>query len=507
MTMRAKSISDQQARKRIYFVFLLGIALRIYRLGFQGLFLDEAWSWAVAQLPTTQILQLSLRDPHPPFYYLLLKLTLHSLPPTETGLRTLSVLCSILVLALTLVFTSRWWGTEAAFYAGWFVALSSFDVYYAQDTRMYTLLGLLWLLAYFLFIEALYGRPRLFVGWGLVNILMVWTHFYGIFAVSVHLVFGLFVWIKRPLNFNFFRRWLDVGIVLTIAGTVPVLVLLWNYRNSGAGGAWIPQPKDLASLFILWSVGLSAARSYFLDGSHLVLPLFATLPLWIWILLGTLLNGVFAAREILHGLRSDDAHRTAAWLALLLITIPILIPFSYGMIFNRRVWAFKPFLGAAYLFYLWAGIGLSRLSCHLIRRSVAVVMLIVALFSLIPYYTTWKKTDAVIAFRSLPPDEHGLVLLERAYRAPVAFYYLGPDAEIWGIKGEKNNFTLVRISADNSLLGTLSPASCNDIQEITNVWIYGPTERIRREYKYWPSCLVEKHLWVFEENMWIPLKD
>ena len=47
-------------------VVALAVGLRLYRQGDQGLFLDEAWSWAVSQLPLGDLLRMSLYDRPPP---------------------------------------------------------------------------------------------------------------------------------------------------------------------------------------------------------------------------------------------------------------------------------------------------------------------------------------------------------------------------------------------------------------------------------------------------------
>lgn len=492
-------------------IFVAAALLRSLWLGRQGLFLDEAWSWAVAQLPLPDILRLSLRDPHPFFYYILLKGWLTIIPASEAGLRSLSVLCSVASLALVLVFVNRRWGARAAAYAGWFTALSSFDLYYAQEARMYTLLGFLWMLAYLLLIRALRGRPRLLIGWGLVNTALAWTHFYGLLAVGVHLVFilGLWGWYRlRRRTFPLPGRWLSLGIALTTLGILPIVFLLWNFRSGEAGGAWIPNLDDLAMLFTLSSVGLAAARSHFLDGAHLVLPQFRALSLGVWVLVGFLTSGGFAIWGILQAWRSENERRWEAILAFLLMVVPVIAAFGYASVFKHRMWALKSFMGAAYLFYMWSGIGLSRISQSFLRRGVALVALGVALISWLPYHTGWRKTDANVAFRSLPAvsDERGMVLLDRVYTAPVAFYYLGPDANVWGFIPQKSEstFALVRSAPDGILPQDSRPVGCDAplLRDVTDVYVYGSVERIRQEQKNWPSCLWDKRMWLFESNKW-----
>jgi uncharacterized membrane protein len=340
------------------FVLLVGTSVRLFQLGNQGLFLDEAWSWANSQLTFTEILRLPLREPILPLYAILLKASLVVLPPTEAGLRALSVFGSVCALVVIVITTARWWGAEAAIYAGWFASLSSFDLYYAQETRMYTLLGLFWLLSYVFLTEALQGKPRFLMAWALVNTLLVWTHFYGLVAAGVQIFFLLILWGWRRWRSDVSPlpgRWLGGAVVFTLGASFPVALLLAVTPKPG-GGAWVAQPSDLPMFFALLSVGLAAARSYFLDSAHLVLAEFAVMPFAFWVFLG-LISEVLFLRGLTEGFRSVR-HRTGALLALLLVIVPMAIAFGYSVAFGHPVWAFKPFLGVAYLFYLWAGIGL-----------------------------------------------------------------------------------------------------------------------------------------------------
>ncbi len=499
--------SNHRANLGLAIVLVLGALLRLLRLGHQGLFLDEAWSWAAAQLSPLQIVVLSFHDPHPPLYYLLLKSTT-ILPSTETRLRMLSALCSITTLAVTLVFVSRKWNKQAATYAGLFVALSSFDIYYAQEARMYTLLGLLWLSSYIILDQALQGHTYLFPVWSLVSAGMAWTHLYGLLVVAIQLAFlgGREIWaIFHEQTSSRLDFWSGASTVLTIASVSPILFLLWNYRSSGAGGAWIPDLQDIISFLTLSTTGLAAGREHFLDSAHLVLPPFKIVPLWIWLFVGTVLCGAFSVWGILQEWQTKD-RQLLALLGILLIIGPIAIAFGYARLFDIRAWAFKPFLGTTYLIYIWSGVGLSKFSSSLLRRGVVFAILGVSLVSLVPYYTTWQKTNADIAFQTLPAARsQGAVLMGWAYEAPVAFYYIEPGARVWGLNTEDS---LLRISSDGILPDDFQPIDCDDpeIQTVTDLWIYDPAKRTQREEDHLPICLKQKRLWLFEDNKWNLLK-
>lgn len=494
-----------------FVILLIGSLLRLFHLGTQGLFFDEAWSWSVTQLSVIEILTLPTKDPHPILYYLVLKAILIVLPDTESGLRALSVACSLAAIGLVFFFVARKWNQQAAFYAGWFMAFSTFDLYYAQETRMYTLLAFFWILSYILLIEAM-QRAVLLLAWCAVTVAMVWTHFYGLLVAFVLVTFLIawWAWQKRKGCPPFGAHWLALNLGLLVLGTLPMIFILLGYRSSGAGGAWIPDPFDIVKLFALWSVGLTAVRGNFLDSANLLwFPFMAPLSVAVWALIGFFLSGIHAVRGLLRNWQQAETQRLAAILAFLLMSVPVLLTFSYATIMQRPMWALKPFLGAAYLFYMWVGIGLSSFSSALLRRSVAGMMLVIALLSLLPYYTTWQKTNASHAFGTLPPlNQQKLVILNPGYLSHYAHYYLQSDVKLWtNYFNAEEEPSFYRFTNRPHMLTPPEAVTCasSDLNDVQEIWIYGHQHRILSQWEKWPACLIEKKLFYFEDPAWKPL--
>lgn len=488
------------------FIFLIAAGARFLYLNRQSLFLDEAWSWAASQLTITEILRLPLHDPHPVLYYLLLKLFLVLSPSSEAGLRALSVLASLAALGVVLFAARKWWGVWAAFLAACFFTLSSFDLYYAQETRMYTLLGFLWVLSYFLLVESLDQRPRLLLLWGLVSALMAWTHLYGLVIAAFQLVVLLAWRAWRRLHKQPFPvpgQILAAASLIAFLGALPVAYIAVRFRASGAGGAWTPVPADLLDLFTLITGGLAPAHNHFIDGNNLVLPALAGLPSWAWALVGAVLGGGFAFIGLRADWRQPGIARWRAGFGLASLCVPVLI-FSYALIFQRQQWAFKPFLGAAYIFYLWAGAGLSR--TPLAARTGAIsALLLVGLASWVPYYTTWQKSEFRTVFSTLQDPAHSAVLMDPAYLAPLAFYYREDNLPVWGLRrNDVGELFWGQATNRGILLDDLQPLSCDvpQVRQIDQVWIYSAPGDPARLLTSRPACLAGSDFYSYQNQQW-----
>ena len=81
-------------------ILWLAFGLRLYRLDFQSIWWDEGHSIFVAGQPIAQIPTLPAMDVHPPAYFILLHGWLAVAGRSEFALRYLSVIFSLLTVAL-----------------------------------------------------------------------------------------------------------------------------------------------------------------------------------------------------------------------------------------------------------------------------------------------------------------------------------------------------------------------------------------------------------------------
>lgn len=129
------------------YIVMLGIIvfaffLRLHHLDSQSLWNDEGNAYVQATRSFSDIAANAARDIHPPGYYWLLAGWRSLVGESEFALRALSVFASLLTVAFTYALGRRLFNPAAGLVAAGLVALNTFSIYYAQEARMYALLGL-----------------------------------------------------------------------------------------------------------------------------------------------------------------------------------------------------------------------------------------------------------------------------------------------------------------------------------------------------------------------------
>ena len=169
-------------------ILVLAFGLCFYRLGAQSLWNDEGTSVALAQRDLASITQDAAHDIHPPLYYWLLSGWVRLTGTGEAAVRSLSALLGVGLVALTFALgrrlAGRWIGLAAALLA----AVHPFQVYYAQEARMYMLLAVLTagaMLSLALLVDR--ARPAIaaYVALVLLEAAGLYTHYSFVFVVAV----------------------------------------------------------------------------------------------------------------------------------------------------------------------------------------------------------------------------------------------------------------------------------------------------------------------------------
>jgi hypothetical protein len=125
----------------VLIITAVGGFLRVLLLGTKGMWLDETFSVWLASHSVPDMLQWIVRiDQHPPLYYLVLHYWIARYGDTPYYVRLLSALFGAGTIPIIYLIGKRMSGVVVGLAAAVLLAVSLFHIYFAQETRMYTLL-------------------------------------------------------------------------------------------------------------------------------------------------------------------------------------------------------------------------------------------------------------------------------------------------------------------------------------------------------------------------------
>lgn len=232
-------------------VMALAFALRVFHLGSQSLWYDEAFSLWLAHDSLRELLsRVASVDNHPPMFAVLLWGALRLFGESEFAIRTVSAGASTLAVAGMLRLGTRAGGPPLGLAAGLLAALSPFYLYYAQEARGYALTLLWGVLALDAALDCLAtNRLRAWVRLGAAVLLSLWTHY----AIGFALLCMAAVLGARSLLIAL-RQGARAGLLGPVAAAAIVVV---------AYAAWVPYAL----------AAIARDRSYY-EGALPVLPVF-----------------------------------------------------------------------------------------------------------------------------------------------------------------------------------------------------------------------------------------
>jgi hypothetical protein len=125
----------------VVLITLIGGGLRVLLLAQKGMSLDETFSVWLANHSVADMLQwIAKIDQHPPLYYLLLHYQIALNGDTPYYVRLLSALLGAGTIPIIYLIGKRMSGAVMGLAAAVILAFSPFNIYFAQETRMYTCL-------------------------------------------------------------------------------------------------------------------------------------------------------------------------------------------------------------------------------------------------------------------------------------------------------------------------------------------------------------------------------
>jgi len=240
-----KLLNRIKSNKGLMIILFLAAILRIYHIDFQSVWLDEIHTINEANpsLSFSEMYQMMMiTEPHPPLYFILVKILFTVFGYTTFVLRYFSALLGVGGLLAVYFLGKELMNKQVGIISALLLSVNYFHLYHSQDGRMYSMLFLTTTLS-FLFLAKFVKKPsyQTSVLHGVFAVLMIYTHFFALFALFAEYLILLF-FILKPYKtdskkFLFFSF---ISGLITLVLYLPSLKLF--FAASERTSIWIPIP-------------------------------------------------------------------------------------------------------------------------------------------------------------------------------------------------------------------------------------------------------------------------
>lgn len=211
------------------------------------------------------IRSLALEDPqHPPLYFLMARWWMQQFGSSLTASRSLPALLSLLSLPLMYALAQELFASNlTALLATAILALSPFDILFAQTARQYSLLTVLVIGSSWLLLRSLrLGGWQNWVSYSLVSALGLYTHPFFSLTIVGHGVFVIAYWLfvkKRAVEGHVTNSQFFLAVIAALILYIPwIYVLATNLERASATTDWTRVSPGLLYLVKLWTLSFTA---------------------------------------------------------------------------------------------------------------------------------------------------------------------------------------------------------------------------------------------------------
>lgn len=374
--------------KALVLLLLIGSVLRLYKLDFQSVWIDEICSFNEAD-PKMTVVEIynfvKAFDQHPPFYYTSLHFIFIIFGHTTFVMRAYSALLGIAGLFAFYFLGKEIANKKVALLSVLLLTFNFFHIYYSQEARMYSLLFLTTTLSFYGLVRFIKKQTAktTFV-YILCTTLMIYSHFLALFVlISQVLIMLYFLFEQEKENRKkFFLLSAVSGLAVFILWIPAFKIFL---AASGTKLTWIPLPTS--------DVFYSLFKEFF--GNTDTIFFFA------YVLIIFYLFKTFNTAEKEKKYKSDK-NLSQFVIICTWIFVPLLLAFSISYL-KTPVMVSRYFMSLLPAILLLTALGLSKIRNTKLRGVVIVFFVISSMADLIAvkdYYNKITKTQ----FREITDD-------------------------------------------------------------------------------------------------------
>ncbi len=232
-------------------LLLLNFILKVIYLDKTSIANDEPFSIYIAQMDVHSIVSQLRGGNNPPLFEIILHFWIRLFGISAFSTRFLPLLFSVATVFFIYKTGIDFFNEKVAVISGLLYTFSNYQIYFSHEVRVYSLFALLTaisMFAYFKLIENKHQKPYLVV-LILVNILLIYAHFFGLFIPLIQLLCCIFF---KEIRIKILKTYFIVVGFIILSYLPYLTVILTRFIDAASNGTWV-QPSVWEDLYtMLW---------------------------------------------------------------------------------------------------------------------------------------------------------------------------------------------------------------------------------------------------------------
>lgn len=235
--------------------FLIPIGLIILNLLVKAIYIDfgdisgdEPFTLFYAQVGMDQFSQMLEHENNPPLFFLLVHIWIKLFGVEAAAVRTLPLLFSIFTAPFIYLIGKKFFNLKTGIIAALLFTFSSYSIYFAHETRVYSLFGLLTAVSMYGFLSLMKNPKSKISFWTFIiaNALLIYSHFFGFFVFAIQ---GICILLIKEFRFHWKKGF--IGFLITGGLYLPYLPTFINRFLASKDGTWVPEPTLKSLYYVL----------------------------------------------------------------------------------------------------------------------------------------------------------------------------------------------------------------------------------------------------------------
>jgi uncharacterized membrane protein len=230
-------------------LIFLNFILKIIFLGSRDIAMDEPFTIYYSQAGISSLFEMLKTENNPPLFFLLLHFWIKVFGISVFSVRFLPFLFSTMTAPVIFLTGKRFFSAESGIIASLVFTFSNYHLAFSHEARVYPLFALLTCLSMYFFLSLIQDPQRKtpFYLLLLVNVLLIYSHFFGFFVIGIQLLSCLIFPDTRKAG----KACLQ-ALVVTLLFYWPYFPVFFSRFFASSGGTWVPPPVISDLYTMIW---------------------------------------------------------------------------------------------------------------------------------------------------------------------------------------------------------------------------------------------------------------